>query len=280
MEYRWNACQAVSPAALLCARRHRVSETVRRVQTPPTPGRDGTLNCRVPCVARTGWIDANHAPHYMHLPFILWTTANDTGLGIDVNRFVTGGHSRDFRGARVTLRVRGPDFDGRGATLKLLVQGTVSGMAPGQTLNFVYDLETFDVTEDWSEQTITVNPDPAGWTYLSSRGDLADRYVGGDRLDDITELLADVDLDILLVLHNVAVVPAPGETVDSTRLHSLWPRNADLPKNAPGGGPSTAYNGVVPFDFAADPAWLPTGAIEIELVEVHYATAPSLNSRL
>ena len=218
----------------------------------------------------------------MHLPFILWTTGNDTGLGIHANRFVSDGYSRDFRGARVTLRLRGPGFDGRGASLKLLVQGAVSDMLPGQTLNFVYEAETFDVTADWSEQTITVNPDPAGWTYLSSRCDLADKYVGGDRLDDITKLLADVNLDIIFVLHNVTVVPAAGEEVDNTRqLHSLWPRNADLLENAPGGGPSMAYDGVVPFDFAADPARLPTGAIEIERVEVHYATAGlSFNSRL
>ena len=153
-------------------------------------------------------------------------------------------------------------------------------MAPSQTLNFVYEAETFDVTEDWCEQTITVNPDPAGWTYLSARADLADRYVGGDRLNDITELLSDVDLDIIFVLHSVAVVPARGEDIGSAQLHSLWPRNADLPEEAPGGGPSTAYDGTVPFDFAADPARLPTGAIEIDRVEVHYAATASDNARL
>lgn len=230
-----------------------------------------------------GWIDANHAPHYLHLPFILWTTPTTASLSSTTsgtNRFVSGGHPRDFRDARVTLRLRGVGFDGRGASLKLLVQGAVSGMAPGQTLNFVYEAETFDVTEEWSEQTITVRSEPAGWTYLSSRDDLADKYVGGDRLNDITELLADVNLDILFVLHNVAVVPAPGEEVDSTRLHSLWPRNGDLPEAAPGGGPSLAYDGVVPFDFAADSARLPTGAIELERIEVHYAPTASLDSRM
>ena len=229
-----------------------------------------------------GWIDANHAPHYLHLPFILWTTPTTASLGTSgTNRFVTGGHPRDFRDARVTLRLRGDCFDGRGASLKLLVQGAVPGMVrPGQTLNFVYEAETFDVTEEWSEQTITVRPDPAGWTYLSSRDDLTDKYVGGDRLSDITELLADVNLDILFVLHNVEVVPAPGEEVDSTRLHSLWPRNANLPEDAAGGGPSLAYDGVVPFDFAADATRLPTGAIELERIEVHYAPTASPNGRL
>ena len=224
---------------------------------------------------RAGWIDANHAPHYMHLPFILWTTPMDhpSGAPQPTNRFVSGGHSRDFRGARITLSLRGPGFDGRGARLKLLVQGAVSGMAEGQTLNFVYEAETFNPTEEWTEQTITVHPNPAGWTYLSSRDDLADKYIGGDRLNDITELLADVNLDILFVLHDVEVVPAPGEDVDKTQLHSLWPRNGDLAEDAPGGGPSMAYEGVVPFDFAADPARLPTGAIEIERVAIDFAAA-------
>ena len=53
------------------------------------------------------WIDANHAPHYMNLPFCLWTAAVD---------------ERDLRNARITLRLRGVGFDGKGAALKLLVQ--------------------------------------------------------------------------------------------------------------------------------------------------------------
>ena len=62
----------------------------------------------------------------MNLPFCLWTAAVDTAgeptPGAAGNRFVTGGYSRDLRNARITLRLRGVGFDGKGAALKLLVQ--------------------------------------------------------------------------------------------------------------------------------------------------------------
>ena len=166
-------------------------------------------------------------------------------------------------------------YEGRGAALKLLVQGAVGGMEAGQTLNFVYEKEVFDVPAgpDWEERTVTVDPDPAGWTYLSSRPDLAERYIGGERLQDITELLADVNLDIIFVLHNLDVAPRPGsDAASATDIHALWPRNGDLPEDAPGGGPSMAYEGeAVPFDYEADPARLPSGAIEIAQVAIAYA---------
>ena len=39
-------------------------------------------------------------------------------------------------------------------------------MEAGQTLNYVYDAQVFEVTEEWSEQTIVVAPDSSGWTFL------------------------------------------------------------------------------------------------------------------
>ena len=219
--------------------------------------------------------------HYLHLPFTLYTTEGDRGVSTansplgGVNHFARGDYSRDLRHARITLRLRGVGYEGRGAALKLLVQGAVGGMEAGQTLNFVYEKEVFDVPAgpDWEERTVTVDPDPAGWTYLSSRPDLAERYIGGERLQDITELLADVNLDIIFVLHNLDVAPRPGSGAASAAdIHALWPRNGDLPEDAPGGGPSMAYEGeAVPFDYEADPARLPSGAIEIAQVAIAYA---------
>ena len=98
-------------------------------------------------------------------------------------------------------------------------------------------------------------------------------------LQDITELLADVNLDIILVLHGLDVAPLPGQDPGSggirrrgSSLHSLWPRHAALPADAPGGGPSTAYGarGGGAFDYDADPSRLPSGAIELARVAIAY----------
>ena len=39
--------------------------------------------------------------------------------------------SRDFRHAKITLRLRGDGYEGRGAALKFLAQGAVAGMEQG-----------------------------------------------------------------------------------------------------------------------------------------------------
>jgi hypothetical protein len=63
--------------------------------------------------------------------------------------------------------------------------------------------ESFEVTTEWSEQTVTAFPDPAQWTCLGSRHDRAD-YYGEIPLETI---LADVNVDILLVLHPLQIEP-------------------------------------------------------------------------
>lgn len=72
------------------------------------------------------------------------------------NHFIQQKAPTDFRGAKITLKLRGQNYDARGSKLVLLVQGALPGMDPslagvGQTLNFAYTGEPFAIGEDWSE---------------------------------------------------------------------------------------------------------------------------------
>jgi len=167
------------------------------------PGRlevqDGAAFSRSPW-----WIDYNHAPPgagYMHLLYMLNTAGADGEHHVEVageNRFVSGGFPTDFTKARVTLRLKG-ELEAKGSRLHLLCQGAKDGMTSGWLLTG----ESFEVTTEWSEQTVTAFPDPAQWTCLGSRHDRVD-YYGEIPLETI---LADVNVDILLVLHPLQIEP-------------------------------------------------------------------------
>ena len=70
-------------------------------------------------------------------------------------------------------------------------------------VNFVLSSQYFAVTRDWSEQTITLAPDPAQWLCLGARHDLTDVYGWGE----IESVLRDVNIDIILLLHPLRIVP-------------------------------------------------------------------------
>lgn len=131
-------------------------------------------------VSRSPWgIDANHAPPgggYLHLLFILYTAPQPTpgpryGPLMADNRFISGGYPRDFRNARVTARLKG-SVDLQGAELRLHCQARVGDKA----VNFVLASQPFVATADWSQQTVTLVPDPAQWLCLGARHDLQDVY--------------------------------------------------------------------------------------------------------
>lgn len=152
------------------------------------------------------WVDYNHAPPgagYLHLHYALHTTPNRESAVYEKlsgpNRFVAGGYPLDFRGARVTMRVRGR-MQQRGAQLVLLAQADVGP----RRLNHVLHAQPIEVTADWSQQTLTLDPDDAQWTCLGSRRDRTATYGEGP----IEPVLADLNCDIILVHFPLDVVPA------------------------------------------------------------------------
>ena len=187
------------------------------------------------------WIDANHAPPgggYLHLLFVLYPTGrhHETLKG-GVNRFVEGGFPTDFTNARMTLRLRG-ELETRGTNLVLLAQARVGD----RTLNHVLTAQPFEVTPDWTEQTITLAPDDDQWLCLGSRHDRMDTYGWGG----IADVLRDVNADIILVLHPVDVVPAEPLDHDPHYLHAGK-------------------------DYDADASRLPSGYVELDEVRIEFA---------
>jgi hypothetical protein len=158
------------------------------------------------------WIDYNHAPPgagYLHLLYML----NTAGLAGEhqrevqgENHFVRGGCPTDFTHARMTLRLRG-ELEARGAQLLLLCQAVQAcperSRKGGICSGWLLTGQPFRVTPDWSEQTVTLVPDPAQWKCLGSRHDRTDFY--GEI--PLATVLRDVNTDILLVLHPLDVAP-------------------------------------------------------------------------
>ena len=62
---------------------------------------------------------------------------------------------------------------------------------------------SFAVTLDWSVQTMTLAPDPEQWLRLGARHVLNGVYGWGD----IDSVLRDVDIDIIILLHPLQIVP-------------------------------------------------------------------------
>lgn len=202
-------------------------------------------------VSRSPWgIDANHASPgggYLHLLFILHTAhqANpgpSYGPLLHENRFIDGGYPRDFRGARLTLRLKG-SVDLQGAELRLHCQSRVGAKA----INFVLTTQPFTVTPHWSEQTITLDPDPAQWLCLGARHDLNDVYGWGD----IDSVLRDINIDIILLLHPLKIVPL---TPQSQGPHFRRPE----------------------IDYPVDRSRLPSGEIRVDEVRIDFRAAASL----
>ena len=150
------------------------------------------------------WIDYNHAPPgvgYLNLLYMLNTAGRDGEHQREVagpNRFIEGNHSTRFTDARMTLRLKG-ELNLNGAQLVLLCQGGTSGLTSG----WLFTGQPIQVTPDWSEQQLHLQPDTDQWQCLGARHDRADFY-GSIPLADI---LNNVNVNILLVLFPLNIVP-------------------------------------------------------------------------
>lgn len=209
-------------------------------QPVPAVIEDGAL------VSRSPWgIDSNHAPPgggYLHLLYILHTARQDNpgesyAPLLGGNRFVDGGYPTDFRNARLTVRLKG-EVDLQGAELRLHCQSRVGDKA----INFVLTSQSFEVTPEWSEQTITLVPDPEQWLCLGARHDLMDVYGWGD----IDRVLQDVNIDIILLLHPLKIVPL------SPQQDGPHARRAEV-------------------DYEVDRSYLPSGEISLKEMQIEFS---------
>lgn len=161
------------------------------------------------------WIDYNHAPPgagYLNLLYMLLTRGAPGERHREVagnNRYIAEGFGTNFTNARITLRIKGELLD-RGAKLHLLCQGIHDNICTGWLLTG----QPIHVSEEWSEQTIVCTPDESAWTCLGSRHDRADYY----GRTPLATVLADVNVDILFVLHPLDIVPMGPLDGDPHRL--------------------------------------------------------------
>lgn len=200
--------------------------------------REGNLLSRSPW-----WIDYNHAPPgagYLNLVAMLLTRGPFGEHQREVageNRFVSGGFGPDFTNARMTLRLKG-ELHAHSAQFCLLVQSVQDGICSGWMLTG----QPFQVTHDWSEQTVVAVPDPKQWTPLGSRHDRRDFY----GTIDLARVLVNVNTNILLVLFPLDVVPMGPITGDR---HTLRPEK----------------------DYPVWRSRLPEGYVQIDEVRIEFA---------
>lgn len=184
------------------------------------PVRDGVVRCQGPW-----WVDYNHAPPgggYLQLLMCLVTkgaAGEQTREVAGENRFVKGNYPTDFTNARITLRLRG-ELEAAGTRFSVLVQGNVDGLTSGWVLTG----QTFEVTPDWSDQTVTCVPDPAQWTSIGSRHDRTDTY--GEK--PLLEVLGNVNVNMHLIMFPVKPRPMGRIAGDphllrAGRDYPIWP---------------------------------------------------------
>ncbi len=184
------------------------------------PVRDSVVRCQGPW-----WVDYNHAPPgggYLQLLMCLVTrgaVGEQTRDAAGENRFVKRGYSTDFTDASIALRLRG-ELEAAGTRFSVLLQANVDGLTSGWVLTG----QTFEVTPDWSDQTVTCVPDPAQWTSIGSRHDRTDSY--GER--PLARVLSDVNVNMHLILFPVK--PRPMGRIDGDphllragRDYPIWP---------------------------------------------------------
>ena len=126
----------------------------------------------------------------------------------------------------------------QGAELRLHCQSRMGKKA----INFVLTSDRFPVTPQWSEHTVTLDPDPSSWLCLGARHDLNDVYGWGD----IDSVLRDVDVDIILLLHPLRIEPLAPE-----------PRGPHFRR------PES--------DYPVDRSCLPSGEIRLDEVRIDFA---------
>ena len=224
-------------------------------ERPLKPVRPEIRNSAI--ISRSPWgVDANHAPPgggYLHLLFILLTNhpPGFSGIYKEVadacrpNRFIEGGFSRDMRNAKVHVRLKG-EVNLRGSQLVLLAQGNIAKDMDGKldwsksnTVNQVLTAQPFQITPEWSDQTITLVPDQKQWTQLGGR------YDSGYQEGPIEDLLRDVNYDLIFILFPLDVRP-------------LQPINGD---------PHILCAG---RDYEIDRSRLPEGYVMVDEVRIEY----------
>lgn len=191
-------------------------------------------------------IDSNHAHPgggYLHLLFILFTALQPNpgpayGPLMTGNRFIASGYSTDLRNVRLTARLKG-EANLRGAKLVLHCQSRIGDKA----INFVLKDQPFEITPDWSEQTITLTTDSDQWLCLGARHDNTDVYGWGE----IEDVLRDVNIDIILLLHPLNIVPLTPEE------HGIHHRRPEV-------------------DYPVNRDHLPEGFVMLDEVRIEYPT--------
>lgn len=211
----------------------------------PHETNDGALVSKSPW-----WVDYNHAPPgggYLHLLFTLHTadsrfrTSEVLEAG-GANSYIDGGYPTDFTNARMTFQLRG-DVKLHDAKCVLLIQSFIPEADSGEIRCVPYLLtgQPIAITPEYSEQTITLIPDTSQWTCLGSRHDRRETYGWGQ----LEEALANVNINIMLVLFPLEIVPA--QPLD-TKPHLL--RAGE--------------------DFAVDRSRLPEGYVELSSVKIEF----------
>ena len=213
-------------------------------------------------------LDSNHAPPgagYLQILAILLTKYEKALFEqyfpySGMNRFVEGGHPRDFRNARLTLRLRG-ELQEHGAKLVLLAQ---SKLGEDHVVNYVLTGQPFDVTPDWSEQTVTLTTDADDWTCLGGRWDKG--FYGYGPIEDV---LRDVNIDIILVTFPCDVLPmeplkVTREAVTQEAVDVFAPGRTPPPDLDPRHALWAGRN------YKVDTSRLPEGWVEIDEVRVEF----------
>ena len=150
------------------------------------------------------WIDYNHAPPgagYLHMLFCTYTRGPIAEHFAEVggpHRLALGGYPTDYRGARVSLHLKG-ELQAQGAELVMLVQGNYDGM----TSAWVLTVRPFAVREDWSEPSVELTADESQWTCMGGRQGRQD-YYGHVPLERV---LGDVNVDIMFILFPLTIAP-------------------------------------------------------------------------
>ncbi len=140
----------------------------------------------------------------------------------------------DLRGAQIDLTVKGTDFDPNGAKLYFWICSYIPeehitknfyvGLQVTNWANSGNDLAS-QITSGWQTLTVTLDSDPAHWTYagndVSGQGDWAGRYAP----EDLETALSSVDATIHLVMVGSDPNQAPSGFLDieNIAIHTLAP---------------------------------------------------------
>ena len=171
------------------------------------------------------WIDYNHAPPgagYLQLLICLATRGPFGEHQLEVggaNRFVEAQFPLDFRGASLTVRLKG-ELEPAHTPVCVLVQGSHNGKVSGWVLTG----RPLTVSHDFTDQMVELTPDQSLWTCLGVRRGREEMY-GFVPLDTI---LGNVNVNLYLVVfpvHPLPMGPLSGDPhqLRAGRDYPLWP---------------------------------------------------------